>query len=395
MLRLTYGPKLWWDTPGFLQANITDVRSTGDNNYSIAYHLDDGYDSSFLVYASTGQINADNTDPTTARRQAGPGWSTRSSLLSPVSGHPKIFTFVTTNSFFAPKPDHKFLARGSFIVCNEVSNSNTITINDFTLLNCAGFGFFSTSNSKTAFNSLSLHPAAFPPPNGTALPALSSSAYVIHSAEDIIRPTIDSSHFAALDDDCVHSTPSPAPANSFLSPKGDAAPGDILRLYADGTYAPLGTATIRSVAPPSSASIAITVDHHSPRRPFSAQHRLLDEPSALLFHKPPARWAIAGAALSPKPRTGLSSTTSSKLSRTVRLDLGLEFSSWNKADFVHDVSITNNTVRDYNDLSKAGAAMMVHGAGNNSMAGDSNIMIRSLVVDNTTASSLYIGAAEG
>jgi len=77
------------------------------------------------------------------------------------------------------------------------------------------------------------------------------------------------------------------------------------------------------------------------------------------------------------------------------LDLGLEFSSWNKADFVHDVSITNNTVRDYNDLSKAGAAMMVHGAGNNSMAGDSNIMIRSLVVDNTTASSLYIGAAEG
>jgi len=49
------------------------------------------------------------------------------------------------------------------------------------------------------------------------------------------------------------------------------------------------------------------------------------------------------------------------LSRTVRLDLGLEFSSWNKADFVHDVSITNNTVRDYNDLSKAGAAMMIHG----------------------------------
>lgn len=29
------------------------------------------------------------------------------------------------------------------------------------------------------------------------------------------------------------------------------------------------------------------------------------------------------------------------------------------------------------------------------MAGDSNIMIRSLVVDNTTASSLHIGAAEG
>jgi len=63
---VTYGPKLWWDTPGFLQANITDVGSTGDNNYSIAYHLDDGYDSCFLVYASTGQFNADNTDPTTA-----------------------------------------------------------------------------------------------------------------------------------------------------------------------------------------------------------------------------------------------------------------------------------------------------------------------------------------
>jgi len=41
---VTYGPKVWWDTPGFSRAIITDVQITDDNSYSITYYLDDGYD---------------------------------------------------------------------------------------------------------------------------------------------------------------------------------------------------------------------------------------------------------------------------------------------------------------------------------------------------------------
>lgn len=30
---ITYGPTVWWDTPGFSQATITEVKNTGNNNY--------------------------------------------------------------------------------------------------------------------------------------------------------------------------------------------------------------------------------------------------------------------------------------------------------------------------------------------------------------------------
>jgi len=56
--------------------------------------------------------------------------------------------------------------------------------------------------------------------------------------------------------------------------------------------------------------------------------------------------------------------------RRVRLDLGPEFSGWGG----HNISIINNTVRDCNYLDKARAAGMIHGVGNNAMAGYSNII---------------------
>lgn len=76
------------------------------------------------------------------------------------------------------------------------------------------------------------------------------------------------------------------------------------------------------------------------------------------------------------------------------LDLGPEFSSWGEADYVHNLTLTNNTIRDCNYISKAAAAFMLHGDGGNLMNGNSNVTIQGLTIDNTTASNMYIGASE-
>ena len=401
---MTYGPVVWWNTPGFSQATITGVKGTGEKNYSIQYHLDDGYDPSFLVNASTGLINAEYTDPKTGRLQAGPGWSTVSGSVTAVQGHENSYTFPIAGSYFTPLVGHKLLARGKFIFCNEVSNSNNTIINDFTLLNCAGFGFFSGSNRKTTFNSFSLKPADFPPPNGTELPARSSSADGIHSSGDYIGPTFDSCFFAALDDDCmaVHGSLNKiqgtgSSANSFLASSGGAAPGDVLRFYVNKTYSVLGTATVKSVESKSS-SIAITVDH-LPSEVQSVindaywvnQMRVGSGFNVVNTHTTGNRGR--GAII--KASNGLITGNLFEGVSYGALDLGPEFSSWGEADYVHNITITNNTIRDCNYISKAAAAFMLHGDGDNPMNGNSNITIQGLVVDNTTASNFYVGASEG
>lgn len=236
-------------------------------DYTIQYHLDDGYDPSFLVNTITGQLNAEYINPKNGRLEAGPGWSTITGTPTPFSENPNTFTVPLNDSYFTPQEGYKLLARGSFIMCSKVSNSNNTIINDFTLLNCAGFGFISTGNRKTTFNSFSLKPATFPPPNGTELPVRSSSADGIHSVGDFIGPTFDSCFFSSLDDDCmaVHGSlyqmQGAGPSeNSFRAPKGDAAPGDILRFYSSGGYDVLGTATVAS-AVTDSTPLIITVDH--------------------------------------------------------------------------------------------------------------------------------------
>ena len=76
------------------------------------------------------------------------------------------------------------------------------------------------------------------------------------------------------------------------------------------------------------------------------------------------------------------------------LDLGPEFSFWSEADYVHNITIVNNTINSCNYISKAGAAFQLHGDGANPMNGNSNITIDGLRIENTTASNLYIGASE-
>lgn len=61
---------------------------------------------------------------------------------------------------------------------------------------------------------------------------------------------------------------------------------------------------------------------------------------------------------------------------------------------MHKLTIINNTLRDCNYLSKAAAAVMLHGDGDNPMDGNTNITINGLTIANTTASNLYIGASE-
>ena len=264
---ITYGPTLWWDSPGFSQATITDVKNTGGNDYSIEFHLDDGYNSSYLFNVTTGQFAGEYTNPSTGRLQAGPGWSTVAGTPSPISGQANTYSLSLPNSYFVPLVGFKLLARGDFIFCNQVTNSNDTIINDFTLLNCAGFGFFSGANRRTTFNSFSLKPASFPPPGATELPARSSSADGIHSSDDYVGPTFDSCLFSALDDDCmaIHGSlyqtrGMGSSTNSFLVPTGEAIAGDVLRFYSNSNYNILGTATVIS-ASLQSAPYEITVDH--------------------------------------------------------------------------------------------------------------------------------------
>ncbi|KAG7008539.1 hypothetical protein G7Y79_00005g016800 [Physcia stellaris] len=400
----TYGPTVWWDTPGFSQATITNVKSTGDKDYDIQFHLDDGYDPSFLVNTTTGQMDGEYTDPKTGRLEAGPGWSFIRGPVTTVQGLENTYSVALQDSYFQPLEGYKLLARGDFIFCNKITESNNTIISDFTLLNCAGFGFFSGSNRKTTFNSFSLKPAPFPPPNGTELPVRSSSADGIHSGGDYIEPTFDSCLFSALDDDCmaVHgslfqtsgagSTP-----NSFLAPNGLASPGDVLHFYANSTFALLGTATVVS-ANTSSSPLSVTVDH----LPASVAEQIRS-----------ARWSNQnrvgsgfritntlttgnrGRGAIIKASNGLIAGNRFEGVSYAALSLGPEFSGWAEADYVHNISVVDNTLADCNYLSKAGAAFMLHGDGGGGERGNSNISIEGLVVQGTSASNVYLGASEG
>ncbi|KAL8687798.1 MAG: hypothetical protein Q9218_006134 [Villophora microphyllina] len=397
---VTYGPTVWWDMPGFSQATITNVKVTGDRDYDIEFHLDDGYDPSFLLNTSAGHVNGEYTNPKTGRLQAGPGWSTVGGTATAVNGQSNTYTVALSNNYFTPQVGYKLFARGSFIFCNQVEQSNNTIINDYTLLNCAGFGWISTGNRKTTFNSFSLKPAPFPPPNGTELPARSSSADGIHSSGDYIGPTFDSCYFAALDDDCmaVHGSLNPitgsgTTANSFSISKGDATPGDILRFYANTTYTPLGTATVTSV---SQGSITVdqlpdNVSSQLSATWWSNQNRIGSGFAVLNTHTTGNRGR--GAII--KASDGIISGNLFEGVSYGAIDIGPEFSSWKEADYVRNVTITNNTVRDCNYISKAAAAVMIHGDGDNSINGNSDVMIYGLVIDGVSASNLYIGASEG
>ncbi|KAI4195607.1 MAG: hypothetical protein LQ346_003385 [Caloplaca aetnensis] len=395
----TYGPTVWWDTPGFSQATITNVESTGGQDYNVQFHLDDGYDSSFLLNSSTGELHGQYTNPKTGRLEAGPGWSTVSGATKPVTGDPNSYTVQISNSYFTPQVGYKLLARVSFIFCNKINDSNNTIVNDYTLLNCAGFGWISSGNRKSTFNSVSVKPAPFPPPNGTELPARSSSADGIHSSGDYIGPTFDSCYFAALDDDCiaVHGSLSPitgpgSAANSFKIPKGNAAVGDTLRFYSNTTFEPLGTAIVISTSHSS-----ISVDH-LPVPPselattfWSNQNRVGSGFAVLNTHTTGNRGR--GAII--KASNGIISGNLFEGVSYGAINIGPEFSYWKEADYAHNVTIMNNTVRDCNYLSKAAAAVVIHGDGVNPTNGNSNITIGGLVIDGVSASNLYIGASEG
>ena len=108
-----------------------------------------------------------------------PSWA-QAGVLSPefptLSVDKRTHTVELPNSYSTPLVGYKLLARGKFILCNQIINSNNTIINDFTLLDCAGFDFFSGANCKSSFDSLSLNPASFPPRGGTELLVRSSSA---------------------------------------------------------------------------------------------------------------------------------------------------------------------------------------------------------------------------
>lgn len=69
---ITYGPTTSWDTAGFSQATITDVKDIGDDHYNIELHLDNGYFSSYPCSATTGRLDDEYSNPSTSPLQAGP-----------------------------------------------------------------------------------------------------------------------------------------------------------------------------------------------------------------------------------------------------------------------------------------------------------------------------------
>ena len=258
---VTYGPAaVWWDTPGFPQATITAVKSEGANgkDFDVQFHLDDGYNSSHFF--SDGQFSGKYIDPKTGRMQAGPGWSMIEGTATRVDGSSNTFTVPAKGLYFTPLVGHKLLARGDFLFCNHVEQNNNTIIDDYTLLNCGGFGWMSSSNRKTTFNSYSLIPAPFPPPGGIELPAWSSSADGIHSGGDFVGPTFDSCLFSSLDDDCiaVHGSSeniTHVDGNTF-TPTSDAEEGDILNLYT-ADWNPLGNSIVTGISGKDTFSISV------------------------------------------------------------------------------------------------------------------------------------------
>ena len=403
----TYGPSLWWDVPGFGQATITAVTQQADSTYEVEFHLDDGYNSSTLL--SNGVLNGEYTSPFTGRLQAGPGWSTFGGTATAVSGKPNTYSFSYTDGYFAPRVGYKILSRGQFLFCNQVQSSNHTTLNDFTMHNCGGFGFFSSSNRKTTFNSFTLKPAHFPPPGGTELPARSSSADGIHSADDFVGPTIDSAYFAALDDDCIAIHGSLANAtgrsgNTFAGTQS-AFPGDILRFYSPNSFIPLGTSRVTSSSTTDPNSPAdITVDQlptsfTGGSIPYVNQNRVGSGFAIRNTHTTGNR----GRGAIVKASNGVIENNVFEGVSYAALYLGPEFSDWREADYVHNLTVTNNTIRDCSYLSKATSAFDLHGdsdaegsedSADNPVTGNSNIHVSGLRISGSGShSNLYVGAA--
>ena len=188
---------------------ITEVKRTGDGstpdygNYDVTVILDSGYESKYLLNASTKYLDGEYTHPQSYRLQVGPSWSKLSGDATEIAGKPDHYSFSSPITYFAPKAGHKLLTRGKFLFCNQVTDSTRTIINDFTILSCAGFSWFSTSNHKTTFKSLSIRPAGFAPPGGTELPARSSSADGVHRSGDFVGPTFNHCFFSTLDNDCM------------------------------------------------------------------------------------------------------------------------------------------------------------------------------------------------
>ena len=411
----TYGPTMYWDLPGFSQATISEVKRTGagstpgNGDYDITFHLDAGYDPKYLLNTSTTYVDGEYVDPKTGRLQAGPGWSTLSGQASQVAGKPHYYSFLATDLYFTPQVGYKILARGDFVHCNRITDSTRTVVNDFTILNCAGFNFLLTGNRKVTFNSLSIKPADFAPPGGTEVPARSSSADGVHSTGDFIGPTFNHCLFSALDDDCiaVHGslfdiTGDADSASSIMTSNGIGAPGEIVDFYANETFELLATATIKSVSSDTPTIISFTT-----ALPESVASQL-----TTVKWVNTARVGSGFKVLNTHTTANRGRGTIIKASNGViennvfegvsygAITMGPEFASWGEAGYVHNVSVKNNIVRDCNYLNKAGSAVQLHGddgpgAKNLATGMNSNITIDGLTIDGVSSSNLLLEATQG
>lgn len=420
---IIHGPTMWWDLPGFSQATISEVKRTGDGStpgngdYDVTIHLDAGYDPKFLLDTTTNQLDGQYTDPKTGRLAAGNGWSRFSGTASQVPGKPNYYTFSATNLYFIPQVGYKLLARGDFVHCNHIDRSTRTVINDFTILNCAGFNFLLTGNHMSTFNSLSIKPADFAPPGGTELPARSSSADGVHSVGDFIGPTLNNCFFSALDDDCVAvhgnifditgnaDSPDSILTSNMTGP-GIGAPGELVEFYTKETYELLGSATIKSVDTKVVSSGTSTTIIFTSVLPESVTSQLTSTKwyntarvgsGFVLFNSHTT--GNRGRGIIAKASDGIIEGNLFEGVSYGAITLGPEFAA-TESGYVHNLIIKNNIVRDCNYLSLAGSAVQLHGEGSPGAKDlatgmNSNVTVDGLTIDDTSASNLLLEATDG
>ncbi|KAI9829052.1 MAG: hypothetical protein M1832_000075 [Thelocarpon impressellum] len=395
-----YGPVVYWDIPGHAQATITAARNVS-GTITVEYRPDAGYSTDGLVNAE-GNMRARYGHPVTGRLVPS---VTGSSILGqpvPISGRPGYFSMVMTpwSATYMPLVGHKIIARGNGIMCNKVYESNDTQIIDYTLLNCAGFGFHSLHNRRTVFDSLQIKRAPFPPPGGTELPARSSSADGVHSGEDIVGPTLDSCYFESLDDDCIaiHGTartitamgPTPNTFNAFLS----AVLGDTLRFYHPSSFNLLGTAKITSITQiPGQNNFVVIVDA-LPLPVVNGTRFTNQDRTGSGFKIINTRTNVShGHGALVKASDGIIHNNYFEASSYGGISVGPVMTYWSEGDWVKNVSIIGNTCKENAFIAAADAAIMLHGDGDRALGGNRDVIIRNNLLLNVTGPNLYVGAA--
>ena len=187
---------------------------------------------------------------------------------------------------------------------------------------------------------------------------------------------------------------SPITETTFTAPSGAVFVGAILRFYsASGLWAPLGIAKVTKLS--GSNPTTITVSNLPPGVDTSSSWVNTNQTGSGFSITNTQAGNNRGRGAIIKASNGLIANNVFAGVAYAGLDLGPEFSSWSEADYVSNLTITDNVIDSCNYLDEATSAFQLHGDGENPIGGNANITIRGLTIRNTSASNFYVGATTG